>query len=136
MAGDLDVVEHGQFLEEPDVLERAGNAEGGDLMRLEAVTIAAVKGDPAGRDRRHAGQQVEDRRLARPVRADQTDQFTRSIWRSTAETATRPPKCLGQLIGFEQHCPAHLPLPSSHVRSQILDAHQAPGQEDHQGHQE
>ena len=73
--GDLDIVEHRHGLEQADVLERAGNAGLHDLIGLLAVELLAAEVKCALRRRIHAGEQVEDRRLAGAVRADEAHEL-------------------------------------------------------------
>ena len=68
------VLEHGHVGEQADVLERPRDAELRDLIRLLAVDARPVEMDFAFGRLVQARQQVEDRRLARAVRADQAVQ--------------------------------------------------------------
>ena len=61
----------GHRAEEPDVLERAADAERRDLVLREPGDVAPVEDDLARRRRVGAGEHVEERRLAGAVRADQ-----------------------------------------------------------------
>ncbi len=65
-----DVVEHRHVAEQADVLERARDPQPGDPLRLRPRSSCRRSGCPLGR-RVDAGHHVEDRRLARAVRADQ-----------------------------------------------------------------
>ena len=68
-----DVVEQAHLRPELDVLEGARQAEPGEPPLREGRDVAAEKLDPARRHRQGSRQQVEQGRLARPVRADQAD---------------------------------------------------------------
>ena len=70
VAAEHEVVEHGQAAEQRDVLERARHAERGDRARALAGDVAALERDAAGVGLVEAGDHVEQRGLARAVRAD------------------------------------------------------------------
>src|SRR5205807_3647966 len=70
---DLDVLQRGQPGEQPDVLEGADHACARDTMARAAAERPTVQQDPAGARRVDAGDAVQQRRLPRPVRADQAD---------------------------------------------------------------
>ena len=72
---DAHVVLHGHIVEQPDVLECAGDAQLVGLRGVHARRVAAVEHDRAHRRLIHLGQQVEHGGLARAVRADQTGDF-------------------------------------------------------------
>ena len=56
---------------------------------------AALPDDPPGARAKHAGDDVEQRRLARPVRSDDAEDLRRGVTeRSTPASATTPPKRL------------------------------------------
>ena len=77
VAADLDVGQHGQVLEETDVLERARHAQRGDVVCLVTGGRLATDEDlPLGR-LIHAGEHVEDGGLPRAVRSDQSHQLVR-----------------------------------------------------------
>ena len=68
---DQDVVDHRQVLKEPDVLEGARHARPVDLDGAHPLGVPAVDEDLAAGGLVDLGQQVEDGRLARAVRADE-----------------------------------------------------------------
>src|SRR5947208_96064 len=70
---DHDVVEHAQARERPHDLERARQSEPADRVRLEPEERAFAEADLARVGRQEAREQVEGRRLACPVRADEPD---------------------------------------------------------------
>src|SRR5262249_7397127 len=65
-----DVLEHRHAREDRRDLKAPRQPEPVDLVRREAVDVAAVQLDAAARHREPAADQVEQRGLARPVRAD------------------------------------------------------------------
>src|SRR6266581_4423564 len=65
-----EVVEHAHTLEESDVLEGAGDAEGGDVGRLEVRPVLAVENDPSLVRMVEATDRVEQRGLAGAVGTD------------------------------------------------------------------
>src|SRR5204863_2146801 len=72
---DQHVFQDRHLIEEPLVLERAGDAERRDAVGSEADELppAVVEPDPAGRRRAEARDQVEEGRLPRAVGADEAD---------------------------------------------------------------
>ena len=93
LAADADVVEHREFAEQPDVLERAREAGAGDLVRLAAVDAVAVDGDRAGLRAIDAGEEIEDGGLARAVGADESVQAGGGASREILDRL-RPPKAM------------------------------------------
>ena len=75
IAGEHDVVEQRQAAERPGDLEGAADPLVDDAVRRSAGDLAPVKADRAGGRRQGAGEQVEDRALARAVWADQAEDF-------------------------------------------------------------
>ena len=65
-----DVVEHAHALEQRQVLEGAGDAQGRGLVRAHAAALLALEGDEARLRMVEAVDDVEDRGLARAVGAD------------------------------------------------------------------
>ena len=70
---DLDVLAHGQLAERAAVLERAREPGAPAPVRAPAGDVALVELDRAGGREVEAGDQVDERRLAGAVRADQAD---------------------------------------------------------------
>ena len=73
MHPDEDVLECGHVLEEPDVLEGAADPALGDRVRRLPRQVLTGEDDLPLRRLVHAGDHVEERRLAGAVRADQAD---------------------------------------------------------------
>src|SRR5204863_9631552 len=71
VAADEQVLQHGRVLEQLDVLELAGDAEAGDLVRRTAQQGLAVELDRPCRRRVEAADKIEHGRLAGAVRPDQ-----------------------------------------------------------------
>src|SRR5688572_5938122 len=71
-----DVLEDGHARKQPDVLKRPRYSEPRYLVRLQSVHTRAHDTDVARRRLIHAGQEIEDRGLARAVRADETVDLT------------------------------------------------------------
>ena len=68
-----DVFQQRHLLEDADVLERACDAHLRDLVRLSADQVLAIERERPARGCEQAGDQIEHRRLAGAVRADQTE---------------------------------------------------------------
>jgi hypothetical protein len=78
VAAQQQVVEHGQVLEQLDVLEGAGDAGAGDAVGLDPDQVAAGEADAALLGPVEAGQAVEQGGLAGPVGADDGQQLVRA----------------------------------------------------------
>ncbi len=65
-----DVVERGHPLEQRDVLEGAGEAQAGDVVRRQVRAVLALEIDPAARRPVEAADDVQHRALARAIGAD------------------------------------------------------------------
>ena len=70
MPADQQIAQHGRVLEQFDVLERAGDAEAGDLVRRLLGDVLVIEEDLARRRRVDPRDQVEDRALAGAIGAD------------------------------------------------------------------
>ena len=68
---DLDVILHGEVLEQPDVLEGSGNAHLIELIGLFARRVLPIQQDGAPGGMVYVGEQVEHGGLACTVGADQ-----------------------------------------------------------------
>ena len=68
VARQLDVIQHGHALEEPDILKRPRHAKASDTRRLLFVNGLAVQLDRALIGSVHARDEIEDRRLPCSVR--------------------------------------------------------------------
>ncbi len=106
------ILQPGQPLEQPSVLERPHHPGLRDLVRGTAGDIAAVQQDAAAGRRDEAGQQVDGRALPGAVRSDQRrDAALRHLHiepvhgHETAESAL-------ELANLENHVIAHLMLPA------------------------
>ena len=108
MQGDLDVVQHGQLLEQADVLERTRHTQLADIVRLFADQVLIVQTDAAVGRAIYAGQHVEDRGLARAVRANQADQRAFFNFHGQVVHGAQAAKRDAQLDYFE-HC--HIKCP-------------------------
>src|SRR5258708_38651356 len=67
---DLGVFQHGEIAEDADVLERSGQAEPRDAVRLESENLRAADADRAGVRMRRAAQRGQQRGPAGAVGAD------------------------------------------------------------------
>jgi hypothetical protein len=87
VAGDTNVVQHRKIGEQPDVLECAGQPRRGPLVRLETDERLPIKLNRTGIRCIHAREQVEHRRLAGAVGADQAVQG--ALWKREREVLHR-----------------------------------------------
>ena len=72
---DPEVLPDRQLPEQADVLERPGNPQGHTRVRRQAGHVGAVEDDAARGGRKQSADQVDDRALARAVRADEAKDF-------------------------------------------------------------
>src|SRR5581483_5843536 len=117
---DEHVLHHGHVGEEPDVLECAGQAGGGDPVGAGGQRPAPVADLAAGRHL-HAGQAVEERGLARPVGADEADDLRLPDVEVDGVHGHEAAEALGDALRLEDGCrrrgAAHRPLPGGAERA-------------------
>ena len=92
LEGHGDRLGHGQRRVEAGVLERAAEAVGGPLVGRPVGDLVVAQEHLAPVDRQEARDAVEQRRLARPVGADEAEDLPWRSCRSTSSTARMPPK--------------------------------------------
>jgi hypothetical protein len=97
MGAERDVVEQAHLRAQLDVLERARQAEAGDRALRRAADVVAEERRAARRHRQRAGQQVEHRRLAGAVRADQADDLARIDVEADVVDGDQPAEALGRV---------------------------------------
>ena len=92
------------MIEEPLVLERAGDAEGRDDMGGEPDQFppTVVESDPAVRRPVNAGDQVEDGRLPRTIRPDEPDDLALLDAEGEIVDGPEAAEVLRQAFGFEK----------------------------------
>jgi len=73
IAGQHDVLKNAQAVKRPRDLEGAPDAAIDNAMRRQSRDLEAIEGDRSRRRHQRAGKHVEDRALARSVRADQAN---------------------------------------------------------------
>ena len=94
----LDVLLDRHLGEESDLLERATDSQPGDLVGLPAGRVHAADADAAGGGVEHAAGDVEERRLAAAVRADQPDDLALADGQRDAVERTQPPEPLHDVL--------------------------------------
>src|SRR3989475_11010573 len=97
-----------QVGERAEVLERAGNACGGHLVRLQAGQVAPVEQERAGVWRVKPRQHVEERGLARAVRADQAENLAAADGKRDLGKRLQAAKVFGDAVGLQKRhaaCP-------------------------------
>ena len=99
---DHDVVDHRHRLETLHHLEGARDAARAALRRRQLGDVLAGEQDRALRRRQHAGDDVEQRRLAGAVRADQTDDFAAPDRNRDVAVRDEAAESLPDVVGFEQ----------------------------------
>src|SRR5439155_19832335 len=100
--GHEQVVADAHAAEELDALERPPEAQPGPPVDREAGDVALVEHDPARVGSEDAEEAVEERRLARAVRADEADRLTRRHVEGDAVEGGDAREALGHLAGVEQ----------------------------------
>src|SRR6185436_14797883 len=102
VAADHDVFERGKVHEQADVLERAADAGGRDLVRLQAGETALVELEVAAVGRVDAGENIEQRGLAGAVRADQAVDLALADGEGHVAQRLHAAEALGDAIRGEQ----------------------------------
>ena len=102
------VLERRHGAEEADVLERAADAERGDLVLRQPGDVLAVEHDLARRRRVGARQHVEERRLARAVRPDQARDRAARHDEVDVLDGDEPAELLAHAARLEQQVVAHI----------------------------
>ena len=104
VGADEDVLEHGHPREERDVLERPCDAAADDLVRRELQQVLPVVENRAGIRLVESRDDVEGRRLARAVRADQAEDLTLGdVERDVVEGDDAPEAASEVLDGEQRH---------------------------------
>ena len=98
---DLDGVGDRHRREELGVLERASEAEPRTRIRRQIRHVDAVEDDPAGIDGEEAGDQVEERRLARTVGAEDAEDLTFGERQRHIVVGNDAPEGLGDVSNLE-----------------------------------
>ena len=101
LRGDTDVVEHTHGAEQPDVLERPGDAEFRDLEWLESAGHLPSKANLPARRLIDAGDHVKGRSLSRAVGADESHQFIRADLRGEIPHRRQPAKLDRSLVQLQ-----------------------------------
>jgi hypothetical protein len=105
------VLRHPQILpdaelaEQPDVLKCAGNPARHPHMRGKGGDVLVAQQDLAGRDRKQAADEIDDRRLAGAVRPDQAEHLALRNPEIEAVDGADAAEMFTQPLEFE-HCPA------------------------------
>src|SRR5207302_11350632 len=102
----------GQVGEQTDILERARNACGGDLVRLQAGQVAPVEHERARLGRVKSRQDVEQRGLAGAVGADQAENFAGADGKRDFRKRLHAAKALGDALGSQERHAACRPVSS------------------------
>src|SRR6266480_1178421 len=108
VTADHHVLERRQVGEQTDILERARNACGGYLVRLQAGQVAPVEQERAGVWRVKPRQHVEERGLAGAVGADQAENFAGADGKRDFRKRLHAAKALGDALGLQERhaaCP-------------------------------
>src|SRR5207244_10530202 len=101
LSGDADILERGGVGEDVGDLIRSGDAAVGDPVGREPGNLAAIEPDAAGGRAQHAGQTVERRALAGPVRSDnRANLLARDLEVDLVERG-QPAKTDGQILGTQ-----------------------------------
>src|SRR3954469_4240523 len=109
------VLEQGKLLEEADFLEGAGDAKPRTLVCRQPDQVGLVEGERAGIGLIDAGEEVQERRLAGAVGADQReDRAGRDVQRHVVHRA-HAAETLVQLFGLEERRHANLFLKAIHA---------------------
>ena len=102
VARQLDVVEHGHVPPEEHVLEGPAQAARGDFVWGEADQVLPLEGDAALGRAVDAGDEVEDRGLAGPVRPDEPAYRTGRHAQGVVVHRAQPAEVVGHVLDFQQ----------------------------------
>ena len=102
IGGQRDVVAQRQFAERTRDLKGPGEPEVAHPVRRQAGNLSPFKPDRSGGRRKGAGDQIEGRRLARPVRADETQDLALLNREIDLVDGEKPPKPFGETSDLEQ----------------------------------
>ena len=101
---DLDVIQNCHIIKQADVLERAGNASMDDLMRFFAVHPLAAEVERTLGGFVDAGNEVENRRLARAVGADEPDQLGLANFHVEVIHSLQAAELDAEMLCFQYRC--------------------------------
>ena len=102
LGGHQHVLEHGHLWKDLDELERPGDAAAIDLIGGEPRDVLALEPHLPARWPQHAGDAVEERRLAGAVRPDDAEQISRLHVDAHLTQRRDPEEVLGQVADFEK----------------------------------
>jgi len=102
MITDHHVFDDGHVFKEAQILKRARQAERGALVRRESAKRFSVKTRVAARGRVNAGNEIEQRRLARAVRSDERDDFVRFHRERNIIDGENAAECFGEMFDLEK----------------------------------
>ena len=102
VASDQDVVEHTHMVEEGEVLEGAADAQPGAVARSMPGDVAILEDDPPALRPVAAGDAVDDRGLARAVRADDREQLALADMEAHLGERAHAGKAQGDIVDFQQ----------------------------------
>src|SRR5262245_3924856 len=97
-----EVFEHAEVVEEPDVLKGPRHPSGHDLVGRPPGDFPSVEAHAPRVRPDHASDQVEQRRLARPVRPDDADELPGVDVEVDIGSGGYPPKLLGEALDLKE----------------------------------
>ena len=103
MRADRDIFQHAHVRHQFDMLEGAGDAEPGHLLRRRVIDFPAEHRDRAARRSQHAGDQVEGRALAGAVRADQRHDLAGPDVEGNVVDRDHAAELLARMVDLQQH---------------------------------
>src|ERR1051326_7569698 len=106
MGRDEDVVDDRQLGEELRVLKRLHDPRRGDLMRRLAVDLLRLPHEPADTGSDHAGDEAEERRLARAVGAEDANDLAALDREGHVRYGGDPAESLRHVLRLKEHCRA------------------------------
>ena len=101
IGGERHVFDERELAKRSRDLKRAGNALPADGVRSQAGDLGALETDRSVRGAQRAGNQVERRGLARPVRADEADNLPLTRLEGDLVDGEEPSETLGQPLDRE-----------------------------------
>jgi hypothetical protein len=135
VGGYLDIIQHRQVIEQPDVLKGPGNAASAYGIGRKPLDVFITEADTAFVGFIYAGDEIKDGGLAGPVGADQADQFAFFHVKDEVQHCAQAAKRFVEIIYFQKDSFSSTPNLAKCLSAQFFIAHQSLRPEDHHNDQ-
>jgi hypothetical protein len=106
VTGDAYVFDNRELSEQLRILESLDNAAGRDFVGSETAEVLALPANLAPSGRKNAGDHVHQRRLSRPVRAEDAHDFAFGNLECHVVDGYKTAKAFGHMTDFKHGCEA------------------------------